>query len=125
MKSKINVFERLHKAAAEIVATTRKAIESSGEPHPERIPLYLPVMIHGTDLRIAIESGPSIAAQNAICRAQGKAGGSPEMSFNDATRRAGDLLAVLLMKARETNTETGEEYAEQIIEVIEALNRGR
>ncbi|MEW6612727.1 MAG: hypothetical protein AB1409_08300 [Pseudomonadota bacterium] len=136
MKRRPNVMDRLYAAAAEIVATARDALRESGERHPERVPLYMPVMISGTDLRIVIESGPSIAASNAIHAAQGRAGQTPAMTFRDATRRAADLLAEHAEGLRQGHTRLDDrddwcgdsevrEHYEQILEVIGALNRGR
>ncbi|MDP1573099.1 MAG: hypothetical protein Q8M09_08240 [Pseudomonadota bacterium] len=127
------VFDRLHLAADEIVGTARSAIKASGDSHPERTPLYLPILIAGTDMRICIESGPPIAASNAIHQAMGKSGQAPGLTFMDAVRRATDLLSIDARRLCADNTnpegkwidDTMREHHGQMLEVVDALHRGR
>lgn len=127
------VFDRLHQAAGEIVSTARSALKESGNPHPERTPLYLPILIAGTDMRICIESGPPIAASNAIHQAMGKSGQVPGLTFMDAVRRASDLLGIEARRMREDNSDQDvhwlddalREHHDQMLEVVNALHRGR
>lgn len=127
------VFDRLHKAADEIVGTARSALKESGDAHPELVPLYLPILVAGTDMRICIESGPPIAASNAIHHAMGKSGQAPGITFMDAVRRAADLLSVEARQLCAANTspdgewidDTMREHHAQMLEVVDALHRGR
>lgn len=99
------VFDRLHLAADEIVSTARLALKESGDPYPEHTPLYLPILIAGTGMRICIESGPPIAASNAIHQAMGKAGQAPGLIFMDFVRRATDLLGIAARRLCADNTD--------------------
>ncbi len=116
-----NVFDRLNKAAGEIVGIVRKAMADSGEAHPERIPLYMPVVIAGTDLRVVIEAGPTVAANNAIQQAMACAGAVPKLSFAEAVRQAADIIASQAV----TLGAEHDELREQWTVVVDALNRGR
>lgn len=64
----------LYSAASRIVAETRKVFENNGQDARE---IRLPILMHGTDLRVTIEAGPKIAARNAIEHAQMQASGKP------------------------------------------------
>lgn len=64
----------LYSAANQIVAETRKAFESQGKDARE---LRLPILMHGTDMRVTIEAGTKVAARNAIEHAQMQASGKP------------------------------------------------
>jgi len=127
------VFDRLHLAADEIVQTARSALKESGDAHPERVPLYLPILVAGTDMRICIESGPPIAASNAIHQAMGKSGQAPGLTFMDAVRRAIDLLSIDARRLCADNTDpkgewiddTMREHHDQMLEVVNALHRGK
>ena len=64
----------LHDSALQIVSETRKVFESQGHDGRE---LRIPILMHGTDMRVTIEAGPKIAARNAIEHAQMQASGNP------------------------------------------------
>lgn len=125
-----NAFDRLDAAATEILNIAVKAFEEAGQPVGD---LYLPIIIGGTDRRIAIESGPSIAASNAIHQAQGRAGQAPTMTHNDAVRKAADLLAAHAESLKESHTVGGawpddndaREHYDNMLTVIDGLKRGR
>lgn len=72
--SKNGPVPRLYEAALEIVQGTRGVFERSGKDARE---IRVPILIHGTDMRITIEAGPKIAARNAIEHAQMEASGKP------------------------------------------------
>lgn len=64
----------LYNAAKEIVDGTRKVFEQQGQDARE---LRLPILMHGTDMRVTIEAGPKTAARNAVEHAQMQASGKP------------------------------------------------
>ncbi len=72
----------LYTAADEIVRGTREVFTRHGRDARE---IRLPILIHGTDMRITIESGPKIAARNAIENAQMQASGKPVEPTIDMT----------------------------------------
>lgn len=92
-RTESNAIARLHDVAIEIVAKTRQVFASQGQDARE---LRLPILMHGTDMRVTIESGPRIAARNAIEHAQMQAGGEPETSapMGHALREAQSLLGM-------------------------------
>jgi hypothetical protein len=67
--------EALYTAARSIVDNTRKVFSEHGKDATE---LRVPILMHGTDMRVTIEAGPKVAARNAIEEAQSKASGKPE-----------------------------------------------
>jgi|GEM_PF-4454444 hypothetical protein len=71
---KSSPIEALYVAAREIVDGTRGVFEKSGKDARE---IRLPILMHGTDMRVTIEAGPKIAARNAIEEAKMKATGQP------------------------------------------------
>lgn len=64
----------LYTAAKEIVDGTRQVFERQGQDARE---IRLPILMHGTDMRVTIEAGPKVAARNAIEHAQMEASGKP------------------------------------------------
>jgi hypothetical protein len=68
-------IEVLYNAARSIVDNTRKVFVEHGKDASE---LRIPILMHGTDLRVTIEAGSKVAARNAIEEAQVKASGKPE-----------------------------------------------
>ena len=86
----------LYTAAQEIVDSTRKVFTENGRDARE---LRLPILIHGTDMRITIESGPRIAARNAIEEAQRKATGRLAEPTVDMTAALSEARALLDMCA--------------------------
>lgn len=94
----------LYKAAREIVDNTRSVFEKSGQDARE---IRLPILMHGTDLRVTIEAGPSVAARNAIEHAQMQATGKPVEPAIDMTRAIKEARALLAQYASEIkDTET-------------------
>lgn len=57
-----NAMERLHDAARDIVDGVRKAARSTGQKGTANLPVHIPVLMAGTNMRVVIEAGPSIAA---------------------------------------------------------------
>jgi len=55
------------------------AMESSGMELAQGINVSIPIMARGSDMRIVIEAGPSVAARNAIDRAMINAGLRPSL----------------------------------------------
>lgn len=86
----------LYTAAKEIVEGTRQVFERNGQDARE---LRLPILIHGTDMRITIEAGPKIAARNAIEEAQSKATGKPVEPTVDMSKAIQDAQMLLGMFA--------------------------
>jgi len=82
----------LYTAAKEIVDGTRKVFTENGQDARE---LRLPILIHGTDMRITIEAGPKVAARNAIEEAQSKATGKPVEPTVDMTRVLNEARTLL------------------------------
>ena len=73
-KSPAGPIADLYTAACKIVEGTRKVFTEHGKDARE---LRLPILMHGTDMRVTIEAGPKIAARNAIEHAQMEASGKP------------------------------------------------
>ena len=101
----------LYSAANQIVAGTRKAFESQGKDARE---LRLPILMHGTDMRVTIEAGPKVAARNAIEHAQMQASGKPveptvDMSkiIQQAQSLLGMFAADLIDRHRQSNPNPG------------------
>lgn len=70
-----NPIEALYVAARSIVDNTRKVFADHGKDASE---LRLPILMHGTDMRVTIEAGPKVAARNAIENTKIKATDKPE-----------------------------------------------
>lgn len=75
-------IERLYLAAREIVDGTRGVISREGRDARE---VRIPILIHGTAMRITLEDGPAVAARNAIENAQMQASGKPVEPTIDMT----------------------------------------
>lgn len=131
-----NAMERLHDAARDIVDGVRKAARSTGQKGTANLPVHIPVLMAGTDMRVVIEAGPSIAAQNASNHAAMQAGTVPAMPYMDAVRRAGDILtreARILARDHtvagawgdDPENLTAKEQHDEMLKVAEALMRGR
>lgn len=86
----------LYEAALQIVEGTRAAFEEQGKDARE---IRLPILIHGTGMRIIIEDGPRVAAKNAIEEAQCKANGRPVEPTIDMSRALQDAQMLLCMFA--------------------------
>ena len=92
-------IERLYKAAVEIVDGTRKVFaQQSHDPREVR----LPILMHGTDMRVTIEAGPAVAARNAVEHAQMQASGKPAEPVVDMSRVLRDAAAIIKQSADET-----------------------
>lgn len=87
----------LYVAAKSIVDNTRKVFTDHGKDAAE---LRLPILMHGTDMRVTIEAGPKIAARNAIEKAQCKASDKPEPSV-DMTHTINEAKALIASYAAE------------------------
>lgn len=129
-------IENLHQAAKAIVRAARMAMKDSGDENPEQRQLYMPILIQGTDLRVVIESGPLTMSANALQTANMQAGGLPRMSYEDAVRRAADLLThdAICLKEGHTNPADRDDWGQdgwvkerhdEMLEVVDALQRGR
>ena len=82
----------LYTAAKEIVDGTRKAFVEQGHDGRE---IRLPILMHGTDMRVTIEAGPAVAARNAIEHAQMQVSGKPvepPIDMTKALKEAQELL---------------------------------
>ena len=99
----------LYTAADEIVRGTREVFTKQGHDARE---IRLPILIHGTDMRITIESGPKIAARNAIENAQMSASGKPAEPTVDMTVVIQEVQTLLA------------EYAGELVERIESSEPG-
>lgn len=87
----------LYTAAREIVDGTRGVFERNGHDARE---IRLPILMHGTDMRVTIEAGPKVAARNAIEEAQSKASGRPVEPTIDTGRVIANAKRLLLDDAR-------------------------
>lgn len=98
-------LRRLHKAVTDIVQGTRAVFTAQGKPCAE---LRLPVLFHGTDMRVTIEAGPGTAMRNALEHAQMQATDkpAPEPGLN-ARLEAMALLALYASEIEDTNTLSG------------------
>lgn len=117
----------LYAAARKIVDGTRKVFTKNGHDARE---LRLPILIHGTDMRVTIEAGPKIAARNAIEHAQMEASGKPVEPTVDMSAVINESRMLLGLYASDLNaenrrTETGsanwhrtKAYAERCVKAI-------
>ena len=87
----------LYGAAKEIIDGTRKVFEQQGQDARE---LRLPILMHGTDMRVTIEAGPAIAARNAVEHAQMKASGKPVEPTIDISKTIAETIELLTEEAR-------------------------
>lgn len=125
-------IERLYLAADEIVSKTRAAFRDAGQSSPE---IRLPILIHGTDMRITIQAGPQIAARNAIERAQMQASGKPVEPMVDMSRTLQTAKALLGIMAADAEAKRrsadqgsqewhqGNDEAKRCLETIEQLTQ--
>jgi hypothetical protein len=90
----------LYTAAKEIIDGTRAVFEKQGKDARE---LRIPILMHGTDLRVTIESGPQIAARNAIENAQMQASGKPVEPTVDMSAVINEAKALIAQYASEAN----------------------
>lgn len=95
---KNNPIAVLYTAADQIVTETRKVFELQGRDARE---LRLPILMHGTDLRVTIEAGHKIAARNAIEHAQMQASGQPVEPIVDMDKSIREARALLDLFAAE------------------------
>jgi len=100
-----NPVEALYLAASNIVAGMRKASDQSSVDARE---VRIPILMHGTDMRVTIEAGPKIAARNAIEHAQMKASGEPVVHMSRTLDEARALLSQYADEIRATETIGGE-----------------
>lgn len=91
-------------AAEAIVLSVREVAVSTGQPISD---LRIPIVVGKSDLRIIIESGPKIAASNAVDMAQMVAGGTPRMSREDAVQAAADIIAVIASELQQAHSRYG------------------
>ena len=86
---------RLFEAASDIVQGTRKVMaESTGKPH-HNAEVRIPILISGTDMRVTVEAGPSVAMRNAVEDAAMKASDKPYVAAGaEAKSEAVALLAI-------------------------------
>ena len=92
----------LYTAAKEIVDGTRKVFAQQGQDGRE---IRLPILMHGTDMRVTIEAGPKIAARNAIEHAQMEASGEPVEPIVDMSRALNEAMALLALYAVDLDAE--------------------
>ena len=92
-------IDRLYRAAVEIVDGTRKVFAQQGHDPRE---VRLPILMHGTDMRVTIEAGPAVAARNAVEHAQMQASGKPAEPAVDMSRVLRDAAAIIKQSADET-----------------------
>jgi hypothetical protein len=96
----------LYKAARTIADKTAAVMREHGNVGDVRIP----VLMQGTDLRVTIESGPTIAARNAIEHAQMQAADRPiKDDRGDALRQAMALIAHGIRRGSFVNVQDAEE----------------
>ena len=107
----------LHDAAREIVDGTRKVFEQQGQDARE---IRLPILMHGTDMRVTIEAGPKVAARNAIEHAQMKASGMPVERPVDVSKALKDAQTTLLFYAGRHHQPGTDEYG-RILDLARAL----
>jgi hypothetical protein len=82
----------LYTAAKQIVDGTRDVFQKQGQDARE---VRLPILMHGTDMRVTIEAGPTIAARNAIEHAQMSASGKPVEDTVNMSKAIDEARALL------------------------------
>ncbi len=99
----------IYAAAKQIVDGTRKVFAQQGQDARE---IRLPILMHGTDMRVTIEAGPKIAARNAIEQAQMKSSGKPVEPTVDSTKTIAEARSLIALyaadlEAQHQRAETG------------------
>jgi hypothetical protein len=123
-------IEALYQAAKQIVDGTRKVFNEQGKDARE---IRLPILMHGTDMRVTIEAGSKIAARNAVEHAQMQATGKPVEPLVDVGRtlqEAQSLIGLYFadLEAENRKHETGsadwhrtQAYAKRCAVTVSAL----
>lgn len=107
----------LYSAAKQIVDETRKVFSSQGQDARE---IRLPILMHGTDMRVTIESGPAVAARNAVEHAQMQASGKPVEKTVDMSQALKDAQTTLLFYAGRHHEPGSDEYG-RILKLAQTL----
>lgn len=92
-------MDRLFLAVQEIVRGTRQVLAEHSKTSPGRVELRNPVIFTGTDMRVTIEAGPSVAMRNVIEGARQNASGEPVAVRGDAA--LADAMTLLAQYAAE------------------------
>lgn len=88
-----NSVEQLYLSAKDIVQVYRKTLREHGFDGSE---VRIPVLVSGTDMRIMIMAGPSIAARNVTEGARMNASGEPLGGPQEALQTLSEAKALLL-----------------------------
>lgn len=95
---------RLHQAVCDIVQGVRAAHRSVGHS-TDKSDMRIPILFHGTDMRVTIEAGPGIAMRNAVEHAQMQATDKPATTPGlDARLEAIALLGIYASEIKDSNT---------------------
>lgn len=88
-----NPIEQLYLSAKDIVQGYRKTLREHGFDGSE---VRIPVLVSGTDMRIMIMAGPSIAARNVTEGARMNASGEPVGGPQEAMQTLSEAKALLM-----------------------------
>lgn len=90
---------RLFEAASDIVHGTRNVMhESTGKPH-HHAEVHIPILFGGTDMRVTVEAGPSVAMRNAVENAAMQASDKPYIA--PGAKAKSEAVALLATYASE------------------------
>lgn len=94
---------RLFEAASDIVQGSRQAMtETLGKPH-HHAEVRIPILMGGTDMRVTVEAGPSVAMRNAVEGAAMKASDKPYIApGSEARNEAVTLLAIYASEIKDS-----------------------
>lgn len=92
-------IRRLYDAARDIVDGTRNASADVYKTPQHNAEVRIPVLMQGTDMRVTIESGPSVAMRNAVEHAAMKASDKPYLAAGEEAKQ--EAVAVLAVYASE------------------------
>ena len=70
-------IRRLHDAARDIVDGTRNVSADVFKKSQANSEVHIPILMQGTDMRVTIEAGPSVAMRNAVEHAAMQASDKP------------------------------------------------
>lgn len=80
-------IRRLHDAAQDIVQGFRNVSADVYKTPQHNAEVRIPVLMQGTDMRVTIESGPSVAMRNAVEHAAMKASDKPYLAAGEEAKQ--------------------------------------
>lgn len=101
-------IRRLHDAARDIVDGTRNVSADVFKKSQANSEVHIPILMQGTDMRVTIEAGPSVAMRNAVEHAAMQASDKPYREPGaDAKQEAVVLLGVYASEIKAASFDDG------------------